>query len=46
MARSPESPDCVFSPDPLEFPDGRQIRIRAYEDDSVRLRADKRKGNA
>ncbi|MFE9098992.1 hypothetical protein [Streptomyces sp. NPDC007264] len=35
-----ETVECVYAPEPIELPDGRTVRIRAYSDGSVRFRLD------
>ncbi|MGW1716088.1 hypothetical protein [Streptomyces sp. NPDC002156] len=39
MVKSPDSPDNVFS-EWVALPDGRRIRVMAYEDGSIRFRVD------
>lgn len=39
MAKSPDSPNNVFS-EWVTLPDGRRIRVMAYEDGSIRFRVD------
>jgi hypothetical protein len=39
MARNPDSPDNVFS-EWVTLPDGRRIRVMAYDDGSIRFRVE------
>lgn len=39
MAKSPDSPDNVFS-EWVTLPDGRRIRVMAYDDGSIRFRVE------
>lgn len=39
MAKSPDSPNNVFS-EWVTLPDGRRIRVMAYDDGSIRLRVE------